>query len=279
VPPHGAQVPPNGDEIEAIRLSPRASLRTMRDMRVLIVDDEYLARNRIRELAESAGVEVIGEAATGPDAVTAIETLQPDLVLLDIALPAMDGFEVLSCVQTEPLPLVIFTTAFDQHAIRAFDVQAVDYLLKPVEQPRLEEALRRAETQLNSRQREVFDGKMRQILENAGGSSARVAVRSGDRIVFVKPAEIDVVEAVGNYVRIVRGAEKFLVRQRLAVIEQRLQSHGLVRIQRSVLVNMERVAELRRQSKDNYFVILTNGVKYRLSPNYRANLEKAMGAF
>jgi two-component system, LytTR family, response regulator len=248
-------------------------------MRVLIVDDEYLARNRLRQLAAGAGVEVIGEAATGPDAVSAIEALQPDLVLLDIALPAMDGFEVLSCVRIAPLPLVIFTTAYDQHAVRAFDVQAVDYLLKPVEQPRLEEALQRAATQLSTRQRELFDQKMRHLLESASGSSARVVARSGDRIVFVKPAEIDAVEAVGNYVRIVRGAERFLVRHRLAVIEQRLQPHGLVRIQRSVLVNAERVAELHHQSKDHYFVILTSGAKYRLSPNYRANLEKAMGAF
>lgn len=248
-------------------------------MRVLIVDDEYLARNRIRELAVSAGADVVGEAATGPEAVAAIESLQPDLVLLDIALPAMDGFEVLSCVQSEPLPLVVFTTAYDQHAVRAFDVQALDYLLKPVEQARLEEALRRAETQLSSRQRAKFDEKMRNFLESSGGSSARVAVRSGDRVVFVKPADIDAVEAVGNYVRILRGAERFLVRQRLSMMEQRLQSHGLVRIQRSVLVNVERVAELRRQSKDQYVVVLTSGVKYRLSPNYRALLEKAMGAF
>ncbi|HJQ38445.1 MAG TPA: LytTR family DNA-binding domain-containing protein [Thermoanaerobaculia bacterium] len=248
-------------------------------MRVLIVDDEYLARNRIRELAVSAGAEIVGEAATGPEAVAAIESLQPDLVLLDIALPAMDGFEVLACVQSEPLPLVVFTTAYDQHAVRAFDVQALDYLLKPVEQARLEEALRRAETQLSGRQRTLFDEKMRQVLENAGGSSARVAVRSGDRVVFVKPADIDAVEAVGNYVRILRGTERFLVRQRLSVMEQRLQAHGLVRIQRSVLVNVERVAELRRQSKDQYLVVLTSGVKYRLSPNYRAHLEKVLGAF
>lgn len=249
-------------------------------MRVLIVDDEYLARERMRELAEAEeGIEVVGEAATGPDAVHAIETLDPDLVLLDIALPAMDGFEVLSCVDTAPLPLVIFTTAFDQHAIRAFEVQAVDYLLKPVEKPRLAEAVRRARLQLPRRQRELSDARMRRFLENNGGSTGRIVVRHGDRILFVRPAEIDAVESVGNYVRIHRGGERVLLRQTLASIEERLQPHGFARIQRSVLVNLERVAELRREARESYLVVLATGGKFRLSPNYRGGLEKALGKF
>jgi two-component system, LytTR family, response regulator len=247
-------------------------------MRVLIVDDEYLARDRMRALAAAHNdVEIAGEAATGPDAVRAIESLQPDLVLLDIALPAMDGFEVLSCVQISPLPLVVFTTAYDQHAIRAFDVQAVDYLLKPVEAPRLAEAFRRAQTQLTHR--EVSETKIRRFLETMDGPPSRVTVRQGDRVVFLKPAEIDAVEAVGNYVRILRGAEKFLVRQTLSTIERRLQSHGLVRIQRSVLVNVERVVELRRHTRDQYQVVLASGASYRLSPMYRPALEQALGTF
>ena len=246
-------------------------------MRILIVDDEYLARDRMKELvAQQENVELVGEAATGPDAVLAIETLQPDLVLLDISLPAMDGFEVLSCVQTSPLPLVIFTTAYDQHAIRAFEVQAVDYLLKPVDEARLAEALARARTHLTTRQREVSDERIRQLLENTTATSGRLAVRHGERIVFVRPSEIDVVEAVGNYVRIRRGTDRFLLRQTLGSIEQRLQPLGLARIQRSVLVNVDHVAELRRQSKEQFFVILETGGKYKLSPGYRATLEKAL---
>ena len=249
-------------------------------MRVLIVDDEYLARERMRELAEDEeGIEVIGEAATGPDAVHAIESLEPDLVLLDIALPAMDGFEVLSCVDSALLPLVIFTTAFDQHAIRAFEVRAVDYLLKPIEKPRLSEALRRAMLQLPRRERELSDAKIRRFLEAATGSANRIVVRHGDRILFVRPAEIDAVESVGNYVRIHRGGERVLLRQTLASIEERLQPHGFARIQRSVLVNTERVAELRREAREIYTVILATGGKYRLSPNYRNSLEKALGKF
>ena len=247
-------------------------------MRVLIVDDEYLARERMRELAEQEeGIEVVGEAATGPEAVHAIETLQPDLVLLDIALPAMDGFEVLSCVETTPLPLVVFTTAFDQHAIRAFEVQAVDYLLKPVERPRLSEALRRARTQLP--RRPASDEKMRHFLEGAPRNGGRIVVRHGERILFLKPGEIDAVESVGNYVRLHRGADRLLLRQTLASIEERLAPHGFVRIQRSVLVNVERVAELRREARETYAVLLVTGAKYRLSPNYRAHFENALGKF
>ena len=250
-------------------------------MRVLIVDDEYLARERMRELAEQEeSVEVVGEAATGPEAVHSIETLQPDLVLLDIALPAMDGFEVLSCVETTPLPLVVFTTAFDHHAIRAFEVQAVDYLLKPVERPRLSEALRRAQALLPQRQRELSDEKMRRFLEVAGPrQGGRIVVRHDDRILFLKPEEIDAVEAVGNYVRLHRGGDRLLLRQTLASIEERLAPHGFVRIQRAVLVNVERVAELRRESRESYMVLLVTGAKYRLSPNYRAHFENALGKF
>jgi two-component system LytT family response regulator len=250
-------------------------------MRVLIVDDEYLARERMRELAElEEDVDVVGEATTGPEAVHAIETLLPDLVLLDIALPAMDGFEVLSCVETTPLPLVVFTTAFDQHAIRAFEVQAVDYLLKPVERPRFAEALRRARAQLPRRERELSDGKMRRFLENTEPrQGGRIVVRHGERILFVKPPEIDVVEAVGNYVRLHRGAERLLLRQTLAATEERLAPHGFVRIQRSVLVNVERVAELRREARESYVVVLATGARFRLSPNYRVNFENALGKF
>ena len=247
-------------------------------MNVLIVEDEYLARERMRELVEGElDVTIVGEAATGPDAVRAIESLEPDLVLLDISLPAMDGFEVLSCVETSPLPLTIFTTAYDQHAIRAFEVQAVDYLLKPVEPSRLAAALDRARTQLS--RRESSDEKMRRFLENSHGSRNRIVVRHGERILFIRPDEIDAIESVGNYVRIQRGSERVLLRQTLAAIEERLQPHGFVRIQRSVLVNVERVAELRRESRESYMVHLETGDEYRLSPNYRSNFEEALGKF
>jgi two-component system LytT family response regulator len=254
---------------------PVASMHTMN---VLIVDDEYLARERMRELAEAEDeVRIAGEAATGPDAVHAIETLKPDLVLLDIALPAMDGFEVLSCVETSPLPLIIFTTAFDQHAIRAFEVQAIDYLLKPVEKDRFSDALQRARTRLT--QRADAHDKVRRFANSAAGPRERIVVRHGERILFLKPREIDAIEAVGNYVRIHRGGEHMLLRQTLASLEERLGPHGFARIQRSVLINTERVAELQRESRELYLVVLATGGSFRLSPNYRSELERALGKF
>ena len=252
----------------------------MSPIRVLIVDDEYLARDRMKELlALEPDVVLAGEVATGPDAVRAIETLEPDVVLLDISLPAMDGFEVLSCVETEPLPLVIFTTAYDAHAIHAFEIDALDYLLKPVETPRFQEAFRRVRIRLDDRGQGEVQTRVRRLIDAAANTSTRMVVRQGDRIVFVRPPEIDAVEAVGNYVRIHRGADRFVFRQTLSAVEQRLAPHGFVRIQRSVLVNLERIAELRRESKEVYLVLLSTGTRFRLSPHYRSNLEKTLGKF
>lgn len=245
-------------------------------MQVLIVDDEYLARERMKELAaEHARVTIAGEATNGTEAVQAIETLQPDVVLLDIAMPGMDGFEVLSCIETTPLPLVIFTTAFDQHAVRAFEIAAVDYLLKPIERARFAEALQRAESQLARRQ--PAEQRLREFLD--AKPSNRIVIRQGERIVFVKPQEIDAIEAVGNYVRIHRNGERFMIRQTLTSLEERLASHGFVRIQRSVLVNTERIAELRREAKETFLVILAGGESFRLTASFRVNLEQRLGAF
>ena len=247
-------------------------------MRVLIVEDEAPARERLRQLAsEHDGIEIIGEAVTGPDAVRAIESLAPDLVLLDVALPQMDGFEVLACLDITPLPLVIFTTAFDAHAIRAFESEAVDYLLKPIERERFADALRRAREKVALRR--GSDAALRRITGNTTITTGRIVVRHKDRIVFVKPEEIDAIESAGNYVAVHCRGERFLLRQTLAAAEERLQANGFVRIQRSVLVNAERIAELRHAARDTYVVILAGGLKYRLSPNYRANLERAMGRF
>lgn len=242
-------------------------------MRVLIIDDEHLARDIIRGLvANHPDLEIAGEAATGPDAVAAIERLAPDLVLLDVALPTMDGFEVLAAVQTSPLPLVIFTTAYDQHAIRAFTIHAVDYLLKPIEAARFAEAIARA----TARHRRDADEEMRRFVEQQTSHATRLTVRQGDRILFLKPEEIDWIEAVGNYVRIHRGDDQFPLRQTLSALEEQLQPRGFVRIQRSLLVNVERVVELRRHAREQFSVILTSGTKLPLSPNYRASLENAL---
>lgn len=239
-------------------------------MKVLIVDDDFIAREWIRELlAEHPAVEIVGEAATGPEAVHAMETLRPEVVLLDVGLPSMDGFEVLTCLTGGARPLVILTTAYDRHAVRAFEADVLHYLLKPVERPRLAEALRRATAEL----------EVRRTRERRESRSTRIAVHDNERIVLVRPSEIDCVSALGNYVRIQRGKERFLVRQTMTAIEEQLRPFGFARIQRSVLVNVERVKELQREPGDAYSVVLTTGNRYRLSRHYRDNLEVALGRF
>ena len=243
-------------------------------MRVLIVDDDDIAREWLRELlAEHPAVAVVGEAATGPEAVEAMETLQPEVVLLDVGLPSMDGFEVLDCLVSGARPLVILTTAFDRHAVRAFEAHVLDYLVKPVERPRLAEALRRAAGELERRRATTATDRRGRT------KSVRIAVRENERIVLVKPSEIDSVAAVGNYVRIQRGRDRFLIRQTMAAIEEQLRPYGFARIQRSVLVNLERVTELQREPGDTYSVVLNTGTRYRLSRHYRENLEAALGRF
>lgn len=234
-------------------------------MKALIVDDDYIAREWIRALLEEhPTVVIVGEAATGPDAVGAVEMLRPDVVFLDVGLPSMDGFEVMSCLGRDPRPLVILTTAFDRHALRAFDAQVLHYLLKPIERAPLAEALRRATAALESRRPEV-------------AIHTRIAVRDEERVVLMKPSEIDMVSAAGNYVRIHRGKERFLNRQTMAAIEDQLRPFGFARIQRSLLINVERVKELQREADDTYSVVMTSGLRYRLSRHYRASLETALG--
>jgi two-component system LytT family response regulator len=247
----------------------------VKSIRVLVVDDERLARQRMKDLAaEHADLVVAGEAATGPDAVTAMESLRPDLVLLDISLPGMNGFDVLACVELDPLPLIVFTTAYDEHAIRAFEVHAVDYLLKPIERPRFAAALQHARDLLGKRDA-TLDDALRELVAREAHRSSRMVVRAAGRLVFIRPSEIDWVESVGNYVKIHRGAERLVVRQSLSSIEERLHDHGFVRIQRSILVNSDRVAEIRREGRESHWVVLTTGTRLRLSERHRAELERA----
>lgn len=248
----------------------------MRRLRVVLVDDEHLARERMRDLAaEHPDLEIAGEAATGPDAVVRIDELRPDFVLLDIALPTMNAFEVLSCLECEPLPLIVFMTAYDEHAVRAFEVHAIDYLLKPVERERFAEAMQRVRQRVAARDEERPQPGLDAWM-NASAPRSRLAVRTGNRIVFVKPKEIDYVEAVGNYVKIHRGAERLLVRQSLSALEARLRDEGFVRAQRSLLVNLECVAELRREAREVYTLVLSSGAAFRVSEHYRPGVERAL---
>lgn len=246
----------------------------MSQIRVVIVEDEYLARERMKELAgEHGDVAIVGEAATGQEAVLMIEDFRPDLVLLDISLPVMNGFDVLNCLEMSPLPLVVFTSAYDEHAIRAFDIHAIDYLLKPIERERFAASLQRVRDILALRAPRV-ENAVREFVAREARRSSRLIVRTDGRIVFLRPSEIDWISSVGNYVKIHRGNDRLLVRQALSAIEERLRDNGFVRIQRSVLVNAERVAEIRREGKGMLWVVLSCGTRFRLSERYREQLEK-----
>lgn len=245
---------------------------------VVIVDDEPLARERVRtQLAADAEIEVRAECASGPEAVAAIRRLAPDLVFLDIQMPEMDGFQVLRAL-TPPLPLVIFVTAFDEHAVRAFEAQAFDYLLKPFKPARLRAALARAREQLARRQPDEVTQKLLALLDSrtpaAPAHLTRIAVRDRDRVRFVKTAEIDWLEASGNYVVLHAGKENHVVRETLTALEHQLSPREFLRLSRSAIVNLERIRQVEPAFNDEHVVVLTDGTRLPLTRGLRELQER-----
>ena len=242
-------------------------------LRVMIVDDEALAREGVRQfLADEPDVEIVGECPDGAAAVNRIEELRPDVLFLDVQMPRLNGFEVLEAIDPAAMPAVIFTTAYDDHAIRAFEVSAVDYLLKPFTQARFRKALERARAQLRAAKAGSTDPQISKLLsqwrEGAGGGP-RVLVKSPDRILFLKPAEIDHIEACGNYVLLYVGKEKHIVRETMTAMEARLGGSGFMRINRSVIVNLSRIKELQPFAAGEYVVILKTGVRLNMTCSLR----------
>lgn len=263
-----------------------------RKIRTLIVDDEPLARERVRSMMNAEGdLEVIGEARDGAEAVDAILSQAPDLVFLDVQMPKLDGFEVITSVGAERMPPVVFTTAFDQHALRAFEVQALDYLLKPFDQERFQGALRRVRQQMDTAENGELGKRLlalvRDLKSDLPGDglmpapvdkkSDRLVVKSGGRLFFLRADEIDWVEAAGNYVRLHVGAESHLLRETMNAIEGRLHPDTFFRIHRSRIVNIERIKELQPWFNGEYVVILRNGTKLTLSRGYREKLQDRLG--
>ncbi len=281
-------------------------------MRVLIVDDEALARQRVRRLLQvEADVEVVGEAETGRDAVRMIRDLQPDLVCLDVQMPELDGFGVLQALEGERVPMVLFVTAYDEHAQRAFDVHAVDYVLKPVDADRFRAAFQRARTQrahavaaerlgeLLATVRRISDGgapgdRVADASGNfngafaAAGNSAnanvangrfasRILVKQDGRMFFVKTTEIDWIEADRNYVRLHVGTVAHTIRERISHLEETLDPRLFARIHRSTIVNLNRVREMQQWFSGDYVVILEDATRLRLSRHYRDRVEKQVG--
>lgn len=252
--------------------------------RVLIVDDEPLARERVRALLEGIpDVECVGECGDGTAAVAAIRRDAPDVVLLDVQMPELDGFGVLGQIAGARMPVVIFVTAYDRFALKAFEVHAVDYLLKPFDRERFATAIRRAVDEVKRQQAGELSQRLTALLADVRPEAAkpkaidRIAVKSSGRVVFVKVDELDWVESADNYVNLHVGAENHLHRETLSSLESQLPPEKFMRISRSTIVNMDRIRELQPLFHGEYSVILRNGTKLTLSRSYREKLDQLMG--
>ena len=250
-------------------------------LRVLIVDDEPLAREGLRlHLAELPGVEVVGEAADGEEAVRSIQGLDPDLVLLDVQMPGLDGFGVVQAMGAQGMPPVVFVTAFDEFAVRAFEAHALDYLLKPVDPDRLARAVERARERRRQERGRDLERRVLGLMEGLraeGRYLERLAVRSGSRIVFVRVSEIDWIEASGNYARLHAGKSEYLLRETMSALEAQLDPRQFMRIHRSTLVRVDRIRELEPLYQGDYVVILEDGTRLTSSRSYRDKLQALLG--
>ncbi|HEX5220086.1 MAG TPA: LytTR family DNA-binding domain-containing protein [Verrucomicrobiae bacterium] len=246
-------------------------------IRTLIVDDESLARDRLRQLlTREAEVELVGECADGREAVTFIEQKKPDLVFLDVQMPELDGFSVLAELEGKPLPVIVFVTAHDRFALRAFEVHAVDYLLKPFDRERFEKALARALEQVKRREdRALIDRQAALLAElKPAVSPERLAVKSGGHVLWVELDEIDWIGSADNYAELHLGAKSHLMRETLSALEARLDPQKFVRISRSIIVNARRIKELKRLFYGGCEITLQSGTKLTLSRRYRDKLEQ-----
>ena len=251
-------------------------------IRVLVVDDEPLAREKIRGMAaDDAELRVVGECSNGAEAIEAIQTLRPDLLLLDVQMPELGGFDVLEALaREEHVPAVIFVTAYDHYAVRAFEVHALDYLLKPFDRERFQAAIERAKRQLRRDNGAPIDARILRLLEQISEQprySERLVVKSGGRVFFLNTDEIDWVEAEGNYVNIHAGKKAYLLRETISGLESQLDPKEFVRIHRSAIANINRIKELQPWSHGEYHVILQDGTQLTLSRSYRDKLQAALG--
>jgi two-component system LytT family response regulator len=253
----------------------------MKKIKVLVADDEPLARERLAGLlSQEADIEVVGQARDGEEAVTAIHDDSPDLVFLDVQMPQMSGFDVIEAVGSDRMPLVVFVTAYDQHALKAFQVRALDYLLKPFDRERFKDALGRARKQLERDENGDLGRRLLALVKDLRRDqpkSDRLVVKSGGRLFFLRTDEIDWVEAAGNYVRLHVGPGSHLLRETMNAIEGRLDPEKFFRIHRSRIVNMERIQELQPWLNGEYAVLLRTGTRLTLSRGDREKLQDRLG--
>ena len=249
-------------------------------IRCLVVDDEPLGRVRITTLLqEIAEAEVVGECETGSAAIEAITGLAPDLLFLDVQMPEVDGFGVLAAIPEEQRPAVIFITAYDQYAIKAFEVHAQDYLLKPFDPDRFQAAFRLAAQRIQTQRETGTNARLVALLEDIERERprrTRIPIRSGGRVFFLSVEDIEWLEAADNYVRIHAQGEVHVVRQTLQSMEQTLAPAQFVRIHRSSIVNVSSIREIQPYFGGEYVVLLRSGTKVYTSRRYRDRLEALM---
>jgi two-component system LytT family response regulator len=245
-------------------------------IRTMIVDDEPLACERIRMLLDGEHeLEIVSECRNGSDALRAIERLKPDLVFLDVQMPELTGFEMLDRLDPARIPVIIFVTAYDQYALQAFEVSALDYLLKPFDRERFRRALDRARAELDRRKAGAVNEKVLRLLSELQRSKKyvdRLIVRAGGRVLFLRADEIDWIEAAGNYVRLHAGKEEYLYRETMTKLEEQLNPDRFARIHRSTIVNIARIKELQPWFRGDYMILLRDNSKLILSRTYRGRL-------
>src|SRR5262245_17250688 len=250
-------------------------------IRTLIVDDEPLARDRLRKLLEAEqDIEIAGECGDGRAALAAIKKHAPDLILLEIQMPELDGFEVLARMKCERTPSIMFVTAYDKFALQAFEVHALDYLLKPFDRERFHTALSRARAHLERSRPDDLAQRLASLLtdlKEGAKTPDRLAVKSQGRILLLKLDEIDWIEAADNYVNLHVRNESHLMRETMTSLEGRLDPKRFIRISRSAMVNVERIKEMQPLFHGDYVVILQNGTRLTLSRNHRAKLDQLLG--
>jgi two-component system, LytTR family, response regulator len=257
----------------------------MKPVRVLIVDDEPLARQRIAELLEEEeNVDVVGQAGDGAAAVEAIRTLRPDLVFLDVQMPGKTGLDVMRDVGVDEMPATIFVTAYDRHALDAFALAALDYLVKPFDDERFEQAFRRARRQVELEEVDRLRSQLLTVLQGAApigaptaGYLERIAVEMKGKVRVVPVSEIDYIVASGPYAELYVGERRYLIREAMQTLEERLDPSVFFRIHRSAIVRLSLVDTLLRGAGGDYEVQLKNGVKLRVSRSRREELERRLG--
>jgi two-component system LytT family response regulator len=259
-----------------------------RKIKAMIVDDEPPGRRNLRALLKNVpDIELVKECGDGRDAVTQIRALEPDLVFLDVQMPEMDGFEVLEQLAGQPLPVIVFVTAYDRYALKAFEVSALDYLLKPFDDARFHKALAQARRQIEQQDASELGRKLLTLMGTrevkADGPPTpryltRLMVKTAGRVIFIRAEEIDWIEAYDNYVRLHVAGKAHLLRQTMSELEAALNPAQFARIHRSTIVNLDRVKELHPHFNGEHLVILHDGTELKLSRSRRDWLEQWLGA-